>query len=243
MKAMILAAGLGTRLKPMTDHTPKALILLKQKPILEHLLNRLKRLDIEEVIINVHHFPEQILNFLQTNRYFGMHIEVSYEANLLDTGGGLKKAQWFFNDGKPFLLHNVDVLSDLDLKQMLKYHEQKNSLATLAVRTRTTSRYLLFNSKNHLIGSEDVNLGQKNIVVPFTGKIKSFSFMGIHIISPAIFTKLPPEPKFSIITAYLDLAAGNETICAFKADSFSWSDLGHRQNLQAAEEDELFILT
>ncbi len=237
MKAMILAAGLGTRLKPLTNTIPKALMPLKQSPILEHLILRLKQAGITDIIINVHHFPEQIVAFLKKSHYFDIHIEVSYEEDLLDTGGGLKKAQWFFNDGKPFLLHNVDIVSNLDLSMMLKYHLQKNSLVTLAVRTRSTARYLLFDTSDQLIGWEDVHLNQKKIAAPFSADLRPFSFMGIHIISPDIFTQLPETQKFSIIAAYLDLAAQKKPIYAFYADMFSWSDLGQIQNLRAAEED------
>ena len=190
-----------------------------------------------ELIINLHHFPEQIVAFLKEHHYFDIHIEVSYEETLLDTGGGLKKAQWFFNDGKPFLLHNVDVVSNLNFNQMLQYHQQKNGLATLAVRTRSTSRYLLFDTADRLAGWEDINLGQKKLIAPGRTEIRPFSFMGIHIISPEIFTHLPLAEKFSIVTAYLDLVSQKNSIYAFHADAFSWSDLGQIRNLQAAEED------
>jgi NDP-sugar pyrophosphorylase family protein len=240
MKAMILAAGLGTRLLPLTRTIPKALVPFRQKPILEHLILRLKRAGITEIIINVHHFPEQIADFLKENHYFDIRIEISFEADLLDTGGGLKKAQWFFADGQPFLLHNVDVVSNLDLSKMSEYHRQKNGLATLAVRTRSTSRYLLFDTAERLIGWEDQSLQQKKITVPFSAEPLPFSFMGIHIISPGIFTQFPQAQKFSIITAYLDLAAQHKAIYAFNADGFSWADLGQLQNLRAAEQNPDF---
>lgn len=237
---MILAAGLGTRLMPLTRTIPKALVPFRQKPILEHLVLRLKQAGIKEIIINTHHFSEQIAAFLKKNQYFNMRIEISFEEDLLDTGGGLKKAQWFFDDGQPFLLHNVDVSSNLDLNGMLKYHLQKNSLATLAVRSRSTSRYLLFDTAERLIGWEDQSLQQKKIMAPFSAEPRSFSFMGIQIISPGIFTQLPQAQKFSIITAYLDLAAQHKSIYAFNADIFSWADLGRLQNLRAAEQDPDF---
>jgi NDP-sugar pyrophosphorylase family protein len=240
MKAMILAAGLGTRLLPLTRNIPKALVPFRQKPILEHLILRLKRAGITEIIINVHHFPEQIADFLKQNRFFDIRIEISFEEDLLDTGGGLKKAQWFFADGQPFLLHNVDVVSNLDLSKMSDYHRQKNGLATLAVRTRNTSRYLLFDTAERLIGWEDQSLQQKKITVPFSAEPLSFSFMGIQIISPGIFTQFPQAQKFSIITAYLDLAAQHKYIYAFNADRFSWADLGQLPNLRAAEQNPDF---
>ena len=238
MKAMILAAGLGSRLMPLTRTIPKALVLFRQKPILEHLILRLKQAGITEIIINVHHFPGQITDFLQEKRFFDIRIEISFEQDLLDTGGGLKKAQWFFDDGQPLLLHNVDVVSNLDINRMLEHHLHKNSLATLAVRSRSTSRFLLFDADDRLIGWEDQSLQQQKIMVPFSAEPRSFSFMGIHIISPGIFAHLPQAQKFSIITAYLDLAAQRKAICAFNADGFSWADLGRLQNLRAAEQDQ-----
>jgi NDP-sugar pyrophosphorylase family protein len=237
MKAMILAAGLGTRLKPLTNTIPKALIPLNQKTILEHLIVHLKQSGITEIIINLHHFPEKIAEFLKAHHNFDIHIEVSYEENLLDTGGGLKKARWFLDDGKPFLLHNVDVVSNLNLDQMLRYHLHKNGLATLAVRARNTSRYLLFDPHDRLAGWEDLDLRQKKLVTPAGTAVRPCSFMGIHIISADIFTRLPAAEKFSIITAYLDMAAEKNSIYAFYADAYTWSDLGRLQSLQAAEQD------
>jgi len=232
---MILAAGLGTRLKPLTDKIPKALVPVNHKPLLEHLINHLKNAGITEIIINVHHFPEQISSFIKAHDYFNMRIELSPEEDLLDTGGGLKKAQWFFDDGKPFLLHNVDVVSNLDLVQILNFHNQKNGVATLAVRTRTSSRYLLFDHKDKLVGWEDVNRQEKKIIKPYIPHPQSLSFMGIHIISPEIFSRSLLSGKFSIIDAYLDLAAKKESIYAFHSDMFFWLDLGKLQNLPAAE--------
>ena len=157
MKAMVLAAGLGTRLRPLTDHTPKALVEVGGRTLLEITLTRLQEFGIREVIINVHHFAGTILDFLKANNNFGMRIEVSHEDVLLDTGGGLKKAAWFFledaeNREEPFLLHNVDVISTIDFRAMLKAHNDGGALATLAVRKRETSRYLLFDEQLHLCG-------------------------------------------------------------------------------------------
>ncbi len=157
MKAMILAAGLGTRLRPLTDNRPKALVELSGRTLLEITLTRLRAFGITEAIINVHHFADQITDYLKSKNNFGLRIEISREEVLLDTGGGLKKAAWFFLEGpasldEPFLLHNVDVISTIDLRAMLQFHTENHALATLAVQSRKTSRYLLFDDHNQLRG-------------------------------------------------------------------------------------------
>src|ERR1700682_3245922 len=162
MKAMILAAGLGTRLRPLTDNRPKALVELSGRTLLEITLSRLRTFGITEVIINVHHFADMVIDYLKSNNNFGMSIELSRKEGLLDTGGGLKKAAWFFLEhtarrnssqtDEPFLLHNVDVISAIDLRRMLQFHIENHALATLAVQTRETSRYLLFDDDHQLRG-------------------------------------------------------------------------------------------
>ncbi|MFZ0279447.1 MAG: sugar phosphate nucleotidyltransferase, partial [Candidatus Sulfotelmatobacter sp.] len=155
MKAMILAAGLGTRLRPLTDDRPKALVEVAGRTLLEITLSRLRTFDVREVIINVHHFAGMVVDYLKANDNFGMRIEVSREEVLLDTGGGLKKAAHFFLDDPSrlddsFILHNVDVISTIDLQRMMKVHREHGALATLAVQERETSRYLLFNEQGEL---------------------------------------------------------------------------------------------
>ncbi len=157
MKAMILAAGLGTRLRPLTDHRPKGLVEIAGRTLLEITLSRLRAFGVREVIINVHHFADQILAYLKTNKNFGLRMEISREEVLLDTGGGLKKTAWFFLEDSsrlddPFILHNVDVISTIDLRRMVEFHAQNHALATLAVQHRQTSRYLLFNERLQLCG-------------------------------------------------------------------------------------------
>ncbi len=241
MKAMILAAGLGTRLRPLTDTKPKALVKVNGMPLLEILIRRLKRNGIGEIIINVHHFANQITAFIERKKQFDMRIEISEEKELLDTGGGLKKAAWFFDDGQPFLLHNADVLTNLDYAAMLAAHRQSSALVTLAVRKRKTSRYFLLDQKKRLCGWESVNDEQKKIVIP-TQELQRFSFMGIHIISPEIFNHLPEENAFSIVPAYLDLSAKGQRIYGFPADAFKWIDAGRKEHLlQAAAEFKEFI--
>ena len=159
MKAMILAAGLGTRLRPLTDNRPKALVEVAGRTMLEITLSRLRAFDVREVIINVHHFADMIIEYLKANDNFGMHIEVSREEALLDTGGGLKKAAHFFledSDGsdRPFILHNVDVISTIDLRRMVQFHTENKALATLAVQDRETSRYLLFDERSRFAAAD-----------------------------------------------------------------------------------------
>ena len=241
MKAMILAAGLGTRLRPLTDHRPKALVEVAGRTMLEITLSRLRAFGIREVIINVHHFPDMILDYLKANDNFGMRIEVSREDVLLDTGGGLKKAAYFFLEDSgsietPFLLHNVDVISTIDLRRMLQFHSENQALATLAVQDRVTSRYLLFDEQLQLCGRRSAQ-DQKSGLVRSSEPVQALAFSGIHIISPRIFAMMTEEGVFSIITSYLRLAACGEKILAFRADGYYWRDLGRPDNLLQAAED------
>jgi len=241
MKAMILAAGLGTRLKPLTDTRPKALLPLAGKPLLYYIIKKLISEGINQIIINVHHFHELIIDYIIAEKNFGINIVFSMEDTLLDTGGGLKKASLFFDDDQPFILHNADVLSEIDLQKMMDYHNKKKSLATVAVRHRKTSRYLLFNQKNILVGWQSLETGKRALVGPATHDPQKLSFMGIHIISPKIFPLLPTEHKFSIINAYLDLATRKHHIVGYKNDADFWLDVGRKENLQQAEEYLLSI--
>src|SRR5437867_7617307 len=168
MKAMILAAGLGTRLRPITDNRPKALVEIAGRTLLEMTLSRLRAFGIREVIINVHHFADMILEYLKANDNFGMRVEVSCESVLLDTGGGLKKAAYFFledsgRSDEPFILHNVDVISTIDLRRMVQFHTENQALATLAVQDRQTSRYLLFNEQLQLCGRRSGRHGKPEL--------------------------------------------------------------------------------
>ena len=240
MKAMVLAAGLGTRLRPLTDDRPKALVEVAGQTMLEITLRRLASFDIREVIVNVHHFAELVLEYLRENDNFGMQIEVSREDVLLDTGGGLKKAAWFFQTGggsdEPFVLHNVDVLSNIDLRKMLVFHTESGALSTLAVRERETSRYLLFDQENQLCGRR-AGRGQADDVVRRAEKMRGLAFSGIHVISPRLLTTMSEEGIFSIIDTYLRLAAQGESIRAFRADEYYWRDLGKPENIAQAAVD------
>jgi len=241
MKAMILAAGLGTRLRPLTDHRPKALVEVAGRTMLEITLSRLRGFGIRDVIINVHHFPGMILDYLKAHDNFGMRIEVSREKILLDTGGGLKKASYFFLEDSsgmeaPFVLHNVDVISTIDLQRMVQFHTENQALATLAVQDRKTSRYLLFDDQLQLRGRHSGNDHTNEFARPLQ-EVRPLAFSGIHVISPRIFTKMTEEGVFSIITSYLRLAASSEKILAFRADDYYWRDLGRPDDLLQVAED------
>ena len=241
MKAMILAAGLGVRLRPITDKRPKALVEIGGHTLLEITLSRLRALGIRDVIINVHYFADMIIEYLEKNRNFGMNIAISSEELLLDTGGGLKKAAYFFLDGsggrkEPFLLHNVDVISTIDLARMLQYHVENHSLATLAVQNRTTNRYLLFDEQLQLSGRRSGD-GQKTEMARPATQPLALAFSGIHVISPRLLEQMSEEGAFSIITTYLRLAAAGERIQAFRADEYYWRDVGKPEDLAQAAQD------
>ena len=241
MKAMILAAGLGTRLRPLTDKRPKALVEIAGRAMVEITLSRLRAFGIREVIINVHHFADMIVEYLKTNDSFGMRIEVSREEILLDTGGGLKKAAWFFlEDSKraeePFILHNVDVISTIDLRRMAQFHEENRPLATLAVQDRETARYLLFDEELRLCGRRS-GRDQKSEIVRPSHQVQALAFSGIHVISPRLLPMMSEEGVFSIIDSYLRIAGRGEKIGAFRADEYYWRDLGRPENVMQAAED------
>jgi mannose-1-phosphate guanylyltransferase len=240
MKAMILAAGLGTRLLPLTAGRPKALVEIAGRPLLEITLSRLRAFGIREVIINVHHFADMILEYLKTNDNFGMRIEVSREELLLDTGGGLKKAAYFLmeNGGleRPFILHNVDVLSTIDLPRMVQVHTESRALATLAVQDRETSRYVLFDEQLQLCGRGS-RRDQKTEFPRTSPQEQALAFCGIHVISPRLFAMMMEEGAFSIINSYLQLASRGNKILAFRADEYYWRDVGKLDNLMRAEQD------
>ncbi|MGO9778057.1 MAG: NDP-sugar synthase [Terracidiphilus sp.] len=235
MKAMILAAGLGTRLRPLTDECPKALVTVAGRTLLEITLARMRSFGVREVIVNAHHYAETIIEYLKANGNFGMRIEVSCEEKLLNTGGGLKKAAYFFRDSQePFILHNVDVISTIDLGRMMRFHAEENALATLAVQERESVRQLLFDETGQLCGRRAGCDAEAELALPGADAL-ALAFCGIHVLSPQIFAKMNEEGAFSIITSYLRLAAQGEKIIAFRADDCYWRDLGRPDSvLQAA---------
>ena len=237
MKAMILAAGLGTRLRPLTDDRPKALVEVAGCTLLEITIRRLASFGIRDVIVNVHHFADLVVEYLKTNANFGSRVEISREDVLLDTGGGFKKAAWFFADSQdPFVLHNVDVLSTIDLGRMVQFHREHEALVTLAVQRRETSRYLLFDEEDRLCGWLRGRDQAPEIARP-AGDTLALAFSGIHVISPKFVKLMSEDGVFSIIDTYLRLAAAKEKILAFRADEYYWQDLGKPQNLAQAEHD------
>jgi NDP-sugar pyrophosphorylase family protein len=238
---MVLAAGLGTRLRPLTNDRPKALVEVAGRTLLEITLARLRSFGILEVIVNVHHFADLVVAYLKAHDNFGMGIEVSREDVLLDTGGGLKKAAWFFLEkyapaNEPFVLHNVDVISTIDLSRMLEFHNSHQALATLAMHERDTSRYLLFDEHLQLCGRK-AGRDQKPEIVRPSSRTQALAFSGIHIISPRLLSQMNEEAIFSIIDCYLRLAANGENITAFRADEYYWRDLGKPADLQQAAQD------
>jgi len=237
MKAMILAAGLGTRLRPLTNSRPKALVEIGGRTLLEITLSRLNSFGIRDVIINVHHFAGMILDYLKAHDNFGMRIEISREDDLLlDTGGGLKKAAWFFlrdsSGDDPFILHNVDVISTIDFGRMIRFHVENRALVTLAVQQRQTARYLLFDQHLQLCGrrrgTEDTELVRR------ASEMTRLAFSGIHVISPRLLPMITEEGVFSIIDPYLRLAAHEEKIMAFRADEYQWRDVGRLEDVTQA---------
>jgi NDP-sugar pyrophosphorylase family protein len=239
MKAMILAAGLGTRLRPLTNDRPKALVEVAGRTLLEIAVARLWEVGVREVIVNVHHFAGMVIEYLRGKNNFGMRVEISEEGSLLDTGGGLKKAAWFFREedpAAPFILHNVDVISTIDLRQMLDFHTQNQALATLAVQQRRTSRYLLFDEQMRLCGRRLVKERKTELVRP-SPQLQELAFTGIHVISPRLLGMLSEEGTFSIVQSYLRLAGEGERIVAYRADGAYWRDLGKPESVARATED------
>jgi NDP-sugar pyrophosphorylase family protein len=238
LKALIFAAGLGTRLKPLTDTLPKALIPIAGKPLLEHVILKLKAAGFNEIMVNVHHFPEQIIDFLKSMNNFDVRIEVSDERDLLlDTGGGIRKAGWFFDDDQPFLVHNVDILSNVDLNLLYQAHLHSDSLATLVVSKRDTFRYLLFNEELRLCGWINEKTGETK-PVHFTDitPFNKLAFSGIQILSPRVFDLMENlEPKFPIMDFYLSNVE-NELITGYVPTDFKMLDVGKLNVLDMAEE-------
>jgi NDP-sugar pyrophosphorylase family protein len=241
MKAMIFAAGLGTRLKPLTDTIPKAMVPIGGKPLIQHIIEKLKNAHFNEIIINVHHFADQIIDFVHANNNFDIRIEFSDERKqLLDTGGGIKKASWFFDDNHPFLIHNVDILSNINLVELYASHQKSGATATLLTSRRKTSRFLLFNDENRLCGWINKQTGETKS--PFSSfnsvMYHELAFSGIHILSPTVFSLMNGFPdKFSIIDFYL-LVCDKVDIRAYAPDNVSLLDVG---KIDSLEEVKLMI--
>jgi len=226
---MIFAAGLGTRLKPLTNTMPKALVPVAGKPLLQHTIEKLTAAGFNEIIINIHHFSQQIIDFVKINRSFGIRIEFSDEQEeLLDTGGGIKKAAWFFDDNRPFLVHNVDILSNIDLREVIRYHTNYDAAATLLCSKRETNRYLLFDERNHFRGWINKKTGETKS--PFANfqptDYIELAFSGIQMIHPSLLREMDSFPRrFSIIDFYLTLCSTHK-ISAYQPEKGSILDVG-----------------
>ncbi len=224
ISAMIFAAGLGTRLYPLTADKPKALVEFQGKPLLDHVLRKIIKAGIWHIVVNVHHFPDLIINYLKEHPYEA-EIEISDERDYLrDTGGGLKFAAPLLADSENILLHNVDILSDLDLKQLIAYHEKNESLATLVVRQRKTSRYFLFDEEMRLCGWRNDKTGEE-IISQAAANYQELAFSGIHIIHKELLDLIPSAEKQSITPIYVDLAR-NHNLKGYLHNEGYWKDMG-----------------
>ncbi len=233
---MIFAAGLGTRMKPLTDTMPKALVPVNGTPLLEIVIRRLIFFGIKDIIINVHYMAEQIEDFLAEKNNFGINISISDEREkVLETGGGLKKAQWFFDDKKPFLVCNTDILCDIDIYKLQAQHAENQSIATLAVQKRATSRYLLFDEKNNLSGWLNTKSGEVKLSRNESKKLQMLAFSSFQILETKIFDYLPKDKDvFSTIDLFLAVSE-KEIIKAYETTA-KWLDVGTPQNIPQAEE-------
>ena len=235
MKAMIFAAGLGTRLKPWTDHHPKALAPVNGKPLLQRNIEYLKKYGISDFVINVHHFAEQVITFLEQQQQFGCNIAISHEVGEpLETGGGLKNAAAFLTGSNPFVVMNADILTDLDLGEMLAFHRQHAPLVTLAVTNRQSSRAFLFNNEHALCGWKNLQTGAERISVPAAHTVAR-AFSGIHIMDAAIFPLLTEEGKFSLVDVYLRLAK-EYRILGYDHSGGILIDVGKPESIAVAEQ-------
>jgi NDP-sugar pyrophosphorylase family protein len=235
MKAMIFAAGMGTRLQPLTNSRPKALVEVNGVSMLERVIRRLISFGFTDLVINVHHFAPMVMDFLKSNNNFGVKISISDETDLLlDTGGGLLKAQTLLNDGEPFLIHNVDILTDFDLRALYQQHIQCKPLATMVVKNRKTSRSLLINEAGELSGWKNHQTGKVIISKGNEASLQPVAFSGVHVVSPEIFPLFTESGVFSIMDTYLRLASSH-TINTWNQGDALWMDLGRVENLNQAE--------
>lgn len=234
MKAMIFSAGLGTRFKPWTDQHPKALALVNGKPLLQWNIEYLQQHGIKDIIVNVHHFADQVIEAIEKNNGWGSNILISDERDvLLDTGGGLLKAKPLFNPGEPFMTCNVDILTDLDVKQLLAYHDLHKPLVSFGVTNRKTSRYLLFDDKDRLCGWRNIKTGEE-IIVRGSDVLVQKAYSCVVVFDYRIFDLITLSGKFSLIDLYLQLA-GEHRILGFDHSGGRWVDVGRPESVPVAE--------
>ena len=233
MKAMIFAAGMGTRLQPFTDNHPKALAHVNGVPLLERNIKYLQSYGINDFVINIHHFGGQILAFLAENDNFGANIEISNESDeLLETGGGLLFAKRFLENEKTFLIMNVDILTDLNITNLINIHELKGGMVTLAVSDRDSTRKLMFNDKMYLKGWKNLTTNKKTVVGGIF-KLRELAFSGVHCVNAEIFGKITRTGKFSIMDEYLDLM--KEDIIIGYQHTANLIDVGKPESVAEAE--------
>jgi NDP-sugar pyrophosphorylase family protein len=242
MKAMIFAAGLGTRLRPLTNDRPKALVEVGGVAMLERVINRLKLHGITEIVINIHHFGEKIIEFIKENNNFGITIHISDERDLLlDTGGGILKAQQWLDGNEPIIIHNADILTDFDLHKMVEQHINSNADATLLVADRKTARYFYIGENNRLNGWTNISTGEvkpADYIALNTDKLRAFG--GVHIVSPSIFSELQnysTEPKFSITPFYIDRCKDLKIMGYTPNEKYQWHDIGKIESIAIAEQE------
>lgn len=235
-QAMILAAGLGTRLKPLTDTMPKALVPVGGQPLLWHVVMKLKAAGFERMVVNVHHFAQQIVDYLQANQDFGLDIRISDETGgLLETGGGIRKARSLFYSDEPVLIHNVDILSNVDLSTLYDHPYPEHADAALVVSPRKTKRYLLVDSSNRLAGWTNVETGEVRGPAPTSANLSKQAFSGIHVIMPSLLSLMDTWPdRFPIIDFYLHHCSDTDIRCIVKED-LQLMDVGKMDTLDQAE--------
>jgi len=236
MQALLLCAGLGSRMKELTKDKPKALVPLHDKPLLAWNMEKLKVAGFKKVVVNVHHFADQIEAYLKEKDNFGLEVHISDErSQLLDTGGALKAAMKYLDPTEPTLIHNVDIISDIGLMALMTAHRAGDQLATLAVRTRKTSRYLMFEEETkHLTGWTNIKTNEVKLSRITTMMVSNFGFSGIHVVNPEMQSFFPEEEAFSMIDVYLE-AARNQNIQAYPHDDDVWLDVGKPENVALAE--------
>ena len=243
-KALIFAAGLGTRLRPLTDDRPKAMVEIAGKPMLQHVIERVAAAGFEDITINIHHFGQTIIDFLEQNGNFGLNIHISDERGLLlDTGGGILKARQWLDGNEPFLVHNTDIISTLDLRAFYDYHVEHEALATILVKERQTQRYFLFDNDDRLRGWTNKATGEyKPDPEKLQGRdLRELAFGGLHVISPRIFPLLEryrrqEGEKFSITPFYVN-ECKHYVIRGYHPDAdYQWLDIGKPETLAQAQE-------
>jgi len=234
MKAMIFAAGLGTRFKPWTDSHPKALALVNGKTLLQHNIEYLRQYGISDVVVNVHHFPDQIIEAVKQNKGWGSNVIISDESNeVLETGGGLLKAKDLLQNNEPFITLNADILTDLNLFDLINYHKSKEALISFGITDRKTSRNFLLDEDYRLCGWRNNSNGEEKISIPKTG-LKEMAYSCVVVFQPGIFELIPQRGKFSLVETYLSLAA-THPIYGYNHSGDKLVDVGKPESVAVAE--------